>query len=188
MKPLRADAVRNHQKILETAEHMFAKHGLGVSVDDIADQANIGIGTLYRHFPTKQALIAALAAAHFEQFAGRAEQLARSPHPTAALRELIELMVNESVNKRDLLEALGGSKWTHSPEIDPLRARYRRAFSKLLANAQRAGEICDDLSFADLSAMIGGLFRCDLDARTRIRLVRVLFDGLRTRAPSEGAT
>jgi len=186
MKQPRADAVRNHQKILETAEHMFAKHGLGVSVDDIADEANIGIGTLYRHFPTKQALIAALAAAHFKQFAGRAEELARSPHPAAALRELIELMVNESANKRDLLEALGGSKWTSSPEIAPLRARYQRAFSKLLANAQRAGEICDDISFAELSALIGGLFRSELDVRTRLRLVRVLFDGLRSRGRSEG--
>ncbi len=185
MKQLRADAVRNHQKILETAEHMFAKHGLGVSVDDIAHEAKIGIGTLYRHFPTKQALIAALAAAHFEQFAGHAEQLVISPHPAAALRELIELMVNESANKRDLLEALGGSKWTKSPEIEPLRARYRRAFSKLLANAQRAGEICDDVSFADLSALIGGLFRSELDARMRIRLVRVLFDGLRSRGRPE---
>jgi AcrR family transcriptional regulator len=185
MKPLRADAVRNRQKILETAEHMFAKHGLGVSVDDIADEANIGIGTLYRHFPTKQALIAALAGAHFEQFADRAEQLARSPQPMAALRELIELMVTESADKRDLLEALGGSKWTSGPEIEPLRARYRRALSNLFANAQRAGEVCDDVSFADLSGLIRVLFRSELDARTRIRLVRILFDGLRPRARSE---
>jgi AcrR family transcriptional regulator len=187
MKPLRADASRNRQKILDTAEHMFAKHGLGVSVDDIAHEAEIGIGTLYRHFPTKQALIAALAGAHFEQFADRAEQLARSPHPVAALRELLELMATESANKRDLLEALGGSKWTAGPEIEPLRARYRRALAKLLANAQRAGEICEDVTFADLGALISGLFRSDLDARARIRLVRILFDGLRSRGRGEAA-
>jgi AcrR family transcriptional regulator len=186
MKQPRADAVRNRQKILEIAEHMFAKHGLEISVDDIARQADVGIGTLYRHFPTKHALIAALAGVHFEQFAHRAEQLTLAPHPAAALRELLELMAHESASKRDLLEALGGSKWTNGPEIAPLRARYQRALSKLLANAQRAGAIRDDVSFTDLNALIRGLFVSELDAKTRIRLVQVLFDGLRPRRCSEG--
>ena len=181
MKQARADAVRNREKLLKTAEQMFAKHGLDVSVDDIAAEANVGVGTLYRHFPTKQALISALAVSHFEQFAERAEHMARSPHPGAALRELIELVVIESADKRDLLEALGGSQWAKGPDLESLRARYHRALAKLLANAQRAGEICDDVSFSELTALIGGLFRSELDAGIRIRLVRVLFEGLRSR-------
>jgi len=187
MKPLRADALRNRQKILDTAQRMCAKHGLGISVDDIAHEAEIGIGTLYRHFPTKHALIAALAGAYFEQFADRAEALAVSPHPAAALRELIEIMAKESANKRDMLEALRGSEWIDSPELEPLRTRYRRAISKLLGNAQRAGEVRDDISFADLSALIRGLFWSDLDIRSRIRLIGVLFDGLRPRGRGEGS-
>lgn len=187
MKPLRADAARNRQKILDTAQHMFAKHGLGISVDDIAREAEIGIGTLYRHFATKHALIAALAGTYFEQFADRAEALAHSPHPAAALRELLELMAKESANKRDLLDALRGNEWLDSPELAPLRARYRRAFSKLLDNAQRAGEVRDDISFVELSALIRGLFWSELDIKARIRLISVVFDGLRPRGRGEGS-
>lgn len=186
MKPLRADALRNRQKILDTAEQMFARQGLGVSVDDIARETGIGVGTLYRHFPTKHALIAALAGGHFAKFADRAEQLAAEPRPGAALRELIEIMVRESANKRDLLDTLRGNAWLDSPEIEPLRARYKRALAKLLGNAQRAGEIRNDVSPAELGALLRGLFWSELDTRTRMRLVGVLFDGLCPRGRGEG--
>jgi AcrR family transcriptional regulator len=177
MKPLRADAALNRQKIMATAEAMFAKDGLGVSVDDIARQAKIGIGTLYRHFPTKDALIAAIARKHIEEFACRAEQLALDPQPTQ-LREIFERTLADGANKRSFLESLGPT-WKTGPEIEPSRARARRAVAKLLTRAQETGEVRDDVSLADVIVLIRGLFTSDLDAKTRARLLRVLFDGLR---------
>ncbi|MGH2898794.1 MAG: TetR/AcrR family transcriptional regulator, partial [Solirubrobacteraceae bacterium] len=102
--------MRNRQKILATAEGMFARDGLAVSVDDIARRAEVGIGTLYRHFPTKDALVAAIVIARIERVAERAEQLAAAPAPGAALIELVEHMVAESATKRDLVDALGGTE------------------------------------------------------------------------------
>ncbi len=179
VKPARADAVRNRQKILATAEDAFAREGLAVSVDDIARRAQVGIGTLYRHFPTKDALIAAIVIARIERVAERAEQLAGSPAPGAALVELVEHMVAESATKRDLVEALGGTEWFEAGAVEAARGRYRRALAKLLTRAQDAGEIRADVTASDLTAIVKGLFAANVDARTRGRLLRVLLDGLR---------
>lgn len=186
MKPLRADAALNRQKIMATAETMFAKHGLGVSVDDIARRAKIGIGTLYRHFPTKDALIAAIARKHIEEFAGRAEQLALDPQPTK-LREIFEHTLADAANRRNFLESLGPT-WKTNPEIEHSRARARQAVGTLLTRAQETGEIRDDISLADVVVLVSSLFTSDLDAKTRARLLRVLLDGLRPpgRVPSAG--
>ena len=178
MKPRRADAAQNREKLLATAEEMFAKDGLAVSVDEIARVAGVGIATLYRHFPTKQALVAAIAGERFRQFADRAEAIAAGGGP-GALHQLVEHMVNEGASKRDFLEALGGKEWTHNPALAPLRARVRRALSDLLAQAQETREVRDDVSYSDLIALTRGLFVFPLEAATRARLLRILFDGLR---------
>jgi AcrR family transcriptional regulator len=179
MKPARADAVRNRQTILATAEEAFAREGLAVSVDDIARRAQVGIGTLYRHFPTKDALIAAIMIARIERVAERAEQLAGSPAPGDALAELVEHMVAESATKRDLVEALGGTGWFETAAVEAVRSRYRRALARLLARAQDAGEIRADVTASDLTAIVKGLFAASVDTRARGRLLRILLDGLR---------
>jgi AcrR family transcriptional regulator len=184
MKPARADAVRNRHKILATAEAAFARDGLAVSVDDIARRAGVGIGTLYRHFPTKDALIAAIVIARIERVAERAEQLAGSPAPGAALVELLEHMVAEGATKRDLVEALGGTEWFETAAVETARRRYRRALAKLLTRAQDAGEIRGDVTASDLTAIVKGLFAANVDARARGRLLRILLDGLRLRRSS----
>lgn len=179
MKAARADAVRNRRKILATAEDMFAREGLAVSVDDIARRADVGIGTLYRHFPTKDALVAAIVIARIERVAERAEQLAAAPAPGAALIELVEHMVAESATKRDLVDALGGTEWFETAAVEAVRGRYRRALAKLLARAQDAGAIRTDVTATDLTSIVKGLFSANLDARARSRLLRILIDGLR---------
>lgn len=172
--------MRNRQKILATAEDMFAREGLAVSVDDIARRAEVGIGTLYRHFPTKDALVAAVVIARIERVAERAEQLAvSSAAPGAALIELVEHMVAESATKRDLIEALGGTEWLSAASVEAARGRYRRGLAKLLARAQDAGEIRSDVTAADLTLLVKGLFSVTVDARARGRLLRILLDGLR---------
>jgi len=177
--PRRADALRNRKKVLATAEAMFATAGFGVSIEDIAREANIGVGTVYRNFPTKHALVAEIANARAIEFVREIEQLAAAPYMATALRDVVEQMSQLAAKKRDLLDALGGSKWTESPELEPLRERIRRALATLLERAQEARELRNDLSVADLLALVRGLFSPDLDNKTRTRLLRVLFEGLR---------
>ena len=175
----RADAVRNRERILATAEDMFARDGLSVSVDDIARRAKVGIGTLYRHFPTKAALVAAIVIDRIGRVAERAEALHDAPDPGAALLGLIEQMVAEGAHKRDFVDALGRSDWLDTPAADAIKQRFRRALAKLLAKAQTAGAIRADVMAPDLLALVRGVLAAGTDAKVRGRMLAVLLDGLR---------
>jgi len=175
----RADAVRNRERILATAEDMFARDGLSVSVDDIARRAKVGIGTLYRHFPTKDALVAAIVIDRIGRVAERAEALHDAPDPGAALLGLIEQMVAEGAHKRDFVDALGRSDWLDTPAADAIKQRFRRALAKLLAKAQTAGAIRADVMAPDLLALVRGVLAAGTDAKVRGRMLAVLLDGLR---------
>ena len=175
----RADAVRNRARILATAEDMFARDGLSVSVDDIARRAKIGIGTLYRHFPTKDALVAAIVIDRIGRVAERAEELHDAAEPGPALLGLLEQMVAEGAHKRDFVDALGGSDWLDTAAADAIKQRFRRALAKLLAKAQAAGSIRTDIAAPDLLALVRGVLASGADAKVRGKLLAVLLDGLR---------
>jgi AcrR family transcriptional regulator len=178
----RADSQRNRATILATAEAMFAKDGLAVSVDHIAKRAGVGIGTLYRHFPTKDALVAAIVVLRIERVALHSETLLADRDPGAALFGLIERLVEEGVQKRDFVDALGSSEWFETPAMDQVRQRFRRALGKLLALAQDQGAVRADVQASDLLALVRGVFG-GADAKTRKRLFGVVFDGLRVKPP-----
>lgn len=176
----RADAARNRAKILATAEEIFARDGLAASVDDIANKAKVGVGTLYRHFPTKEALIAAIVISRIARVAERAEALSDAPDPGAALFGLIEQMVAEGVQKRDFVEALGAHVVFEGSAAEAVRTRFRRALAKLLARAQAAGTVRGDVTAPDISALVRGVFAgAGDDARARARHLGILLDGLR---------
>lgn len=177
----RADAIRNRERILATAEDMFAREGLGVSVDEIARRAKIGIGTLYRHFPTKDALVAAIVIDRIGRVAERAEALHDARDPGPALLGLLEQMVAEGAHKRDFVDALGGSAWLDTAAAEAIKQRFRRALAKLLVNAQAAKAIRADISAPDLLALVRGVLAAGTDAKIRGRLLAVLIDGLRAR-------
>ena len=177
----RADAVRNRARILATAEEMFARDGLAVSVDDIARRAKIGIGTLYRHFPTKDALVAAIVIDRIGRVADRAEALHDTAEPGPALLGLLEQMVAEGAHKRDFVDALGGSEWFETAAADATRQRFRRALAKLLAKAQTTGAIRTDIAATDLLALVRGVLSSGGDAKVRGKLLAVLIDGLRAK-------
>jgi len=176
----RADAQRNRATILATAEEMFASDGLAVSVDDIARRAGVGIGTLYRHFPTKDALVAAIVVERIGRVADHLETLVDADDAGAALCAVIERMVEEGVHKRDFVESLGNKALLMTPALDQSRARYRKVLAKLLARAQEQGAVRDDVQPADITELVKGLFAAD--AKSRARLLRVVLDGLRARS------
>ena len=176
----RADAARNRAKILATAEAMFARDGLTVAVDDIARRAKVGVGTLYRHFPTKEALVAAIVIARIARIAEHAEQLAHAADPGAALFGLIEQMVAEGVVKRDFVDALGAHAVFAGAAADAVRTRFRRALAKLLVRAQAAGAVRGDVTAPDIAALVRGVFAsADDDPKARARYLGILIDGLR---------
>jgi AcrR family transcriptional regulator len=173
----RADAQRNRATILATAEAMFAADGLAVSVDDIATAAKVGIGTLYRHFPTKDALIAAIVIERTRRMAEHAEAALANDDAGSALFALIARLVEEGEKKRDFVDALGNSELLMTPPLEQCRARFKKALGKLLARAQEQGAVRDDVQATDITAMLKGLFAADV--KSRARLLTIFCDGLR---------
>ncbi len=186
----RADARRNRAALLAAAEEVFSEQGISAPIDEVARRAGVGVGTLYRHFPTKEALFEAIVAARIESLATRAEQLAREPDPAAALLSHISEVVAGAVAKKDLFDEL--ARWGYEP-IERVHAEYKqrlwRAGEILLRRAQQAGVVRPDLTQEDLTAMVLGTCEgacCALvDAARRPelskRMVEVLWAGLQAR-------
>jgi AcrR family transcriptional regulator len=173
----RADAQRNRATILATAEAMFATDGLAVSVDDIARAAKVGIGTLYRHFPTKDALVAAIVIERTARMADHTEAALANADAGRALFALIEHLIEEGEKKRDFVEALGNTDLLMTPALEQCRARFKKSLAKLLARAQEQGAVRDDIHATDITAMLKGLLAADV--RSRARLLKIFCDGLR---------
>ena len=163
--------------ILATAEQMFATNGVAVSVDDIARAAKVGIGTLYRHFPTKNALVAAIVIERAGRMADLTEAALGQEDAGAALFTLIDRLVEEGVPKRDFVESLGSTDLLATPALEQSRARFKKALGKLLARAQDQRAVRTDVQASDLTAMIKALFAADV--KSRARLLRIFCDGLR---------
>jgi len=147
----RADALRNRAKILEAATSLFAGRGAGVPLDTIAAQAGVGPGTLHRHFPTKEALLAAVVAARLNLMADRAEEL--QGDPTADFFAFLAELGAAARHNVVLAAALGG---TLGAEGDHAAARLARGLDALLRSAQQAGVVRQDLTVTELHAVIGG--------------------------------
>lgn len=183
----RADALRNVAKVLRAAEEVFSQQGLSAPVDEVARRAGVGVGTVYRHFPTKEALFEAIVMTRLEAIAEKAERLADEADPVQALFTHISELVSQAVAKKDLIDEL--ARWGTQP-LERVHAeikdRLNRAGETLLRRAQAAGAIRSDLSSEDLSAMLMGTCEgasCALvDAKRRAefaqRMVEVLCAGL----------
>lgn len=185
IKPLRADALRNRQRVLEVAQEVFATEGLAVPIDTIADRAGVGVGTLYRHFPTKEALYAAVVLRRLEQTANEARELATAADPEAAFFRSLDSLVRQGAAKRDLLEALAMTDADFKASFGDAKKEIKAAIGKLLVRAQEAGAVRKDATIADVFALIHGPFSAmgpqGTDPRARDRLFEIVCDGLRAR-------
>jgi AcrR family transcriptional regulator len=175
-RPLRADAQRNRDKVLCAAREAFAASGYGVPLDEIAARAGVGPGTVYRHFPTKEALFEAVVSARLEDLLEDARRRARTDDPEAAFFGFMARVAEEGMAKRDLPDAIVAS--------GPLREEFSAALDELLRRAQEAGAVRDGITTGDLIALLKGLFVSAKDepdpARYR-RLLAVVTAGLRAR-------
>ena len=184
-RPLRADARRNRERVLEAARAVFADHGHEAQMDEIARRAKVGVGTVYRHFPTKEALTAALVSDSFRRIADRLElALAGDEDPWAAFTGVLWFGAELMAGNRGLSEALGVMPTT--PDAVPGMERVNESMTLLMGRAQEAGALRTDLCLDDIPMLM-----CGIGAATRKphscpdpwrRHLSILLDGMRTQA------
>src|SRR6185437_6335643 len=132
-RPLRADALRNRARILEAAETVFAVEGIEVPVDLIAEKAGVGVGTLYRHFPTKEKLCEAVLLDRLSALTIDAQALSDADDPKAAFFDFLAHVVEEGAAKRDLMVAVMGAGLEFEESSVAVKNALREAIGVLLA-------------------------------------------------------
>jgi AcrR family transcriptional regulator len=179
----RADAERNRVRLLETAKAAFAEKGSGASLDEIARIAGVGAGTLYRHFPTRDALVAAVYRNETEQLVSAADRLAETHPPVTALREWLLLFVDYIATKHGMSEVLNSTVGGTAELYSASTAQVKLAISKLVDRAVASGDIRLDLDPLDLLRALAGVANIGLGSdgeRAAKRLVDILIAGVRT--------
>jgi AcrR family transcriptional regulator len=180
----RADVERNRVRLLETAQAAFAEKGSGASLNQIARTAGVGAGTLYRHFPTRDALVAAVYRNETEQLVAAADRLAEMHPPVAALREWLLLFVDYIATKHGMHEVLNSIVGGTSDLYSASTAQVKQAIAKLVDRAVASGDIRLSLDPLDLLRALAGVANVGLGPdgeRAAKRLVDVLIAGIRTR-------
>jgi AcrR family transcriptional regulator len=181
----RADAVRNRERVLEAAKAVFSSGGAEASLEAVARAAGVGIGTLYRHFPTREALFEAVYRREVQELADLAEELKHGPQPVEALRRWMRSNVRFVATKKGMSAALALAAYKNPKLFSYSFDRLTRAVAGLLDRAIASGEIRDDISPEDLlRALVGMCYMHDQPGwqTSVLRLVDVFIDGLRIRS------
>lgn len=152
----RTDAQRNRERIIEVAKEAFTRHGANTSLDDIASQAGVGPGTLYRHFPSRDALIEAVYRTEVEKLAAAERRFAEAMPPIEALRAWMLLFIDHIAEKQIIAPALNTLVGGPSRLYEGSRGQMQEAIDALVKRAIKSGDIRKDLdSFDLLRALIG---------------------------------
>jgi AcrR family transcriptional regulator len=184
----RADAVRNRERVLEAAKAVFSAGGPDASLEAVAKRAGVGIGTLYRHFPTREALFEAVYRREVQQLTELAEALKSEAEPVDALRRWMRSNVEFIATKKGMLAALALAVHGSSELYAHTFERLTKAVRALLERAVAAGEMRADISPEDLlRALIGMCYIHDQPGwqTSVLRLLDVFIDGLRVQASAE---
>jgi AcrR family transcriptional regulator len=184
---LRADARRNHEAIVAAAKSLFADEGLDAQMPDVAKAAKVGVGTVYRHFPTKDDLIAGLAGERFERLADKARESLEAEDPWEGLCAFIRFSAQIQADDRGLCEVMGSR-----PEVMGAAAsavNLDNLCDQLVKRAQRSGDLRKDLGWEDIpmvACALGGITKAHGPGAGRWpRLVEIVIDGLRAPATSK---
>ena len=178
----RADARRNRARVLAAAREAFEAEGLAVNVDEIARRAGVGVGTVYRHFPTKELLFEAIVLTTLEAIVEEARSLADADDPGAALYGFLERTVDQSETDMAIKDALAGARFDVRAKAAGTIRELEEAVGHLLRRAQQAGATRDDVDIAELFALLGACSSSRPGAGGSISprtLIRVICDGLR---------
>ncbi len=183
-KPLRADARRNREKVLTAARAVFGDHGRDAQMDDIARRAGVGVGTVYRHFPTKEALLEALIVESFEQITEQAERSLEIEDPWEAFSTLMWRAAEIMAADRALSEVFAASTGSVEERMPTLEA-LRDAVGRVIERGQQAGTIRDDMVVDDVPMIMCGIGSATKKPHVCTeawrRHLMIVLDGLRAR-------
>ncbi|MEU6713461.1 helix-turn-helix domain-containing protein [Nonomuraea sp. NPDC046802] len=183
-RPLRADARRNRERVLQIAQEALASDGLTISFDEIARRAGFGVGTVYRHFPTKEALFEAVLLGRMERFVADGRALATAEDAGKAFFGWFSQVVEQASANQALCDMLeGGPMMTFRPG-STLAADFAGALARLLDRAQRAGAVRRDLVAEDVLDLLRGCLVAERRARARgavVKMADVVCDGMRAK-------
>jgi AcrR family transcriptional regulator len=187
VRPLRADALRNRARLLAVAQAVFAEQGVSAPIDEIARRAEVGVGTLYRHFPTKYALFEAIVVGRVEAQVEEARALLAAADPADAFFSFVGRMIEVGAHNKALTEELANAGFDVKAAVAGPSAELRRLVDELMARARDAGAVRSDVEVGDLMALLGGTCVAALRyGGDPGRLARIVCDGLRAR-PAEPA-
>jgi AcrR family transcriptional regulator len=180
-RPLRADAQRNRDKLLTAATEAFAEQGEDVALENIADRAAVGIGTLYRHFPSREALICAAYRSEVDTLCRAAADLLTSLPADQALRAWAERFADYIAAKRAMGKALRSAAGSESPMFAETRERIRQALELLLDAGATSGTLRADVDPNDVMRVISGIWYLPSGPEWRAdvgRMLDLVIDGL----------
>jgi AcrR family transcriptional regulator len=188
-RPLRADARRNRDRLLEVANAAFAEHGLDIGVAEIARRAGVGSATLFRHFATKEDLISALLEQRLDEMDAVVAAASELQDPGEAFRSMMVEVVRLQVRDRALVQCMVGvEERTAQPQINAHVERFVSGVQSLLSRAQAARVIRDDVVAEDLLAILSGIAGTPMPRLGRPELAErylaIVLDGLRPNAPT----
>jgi AcrR family transcriptional regulator len=180
---LRADARQNHARLVVAATEAFAEKGADAPLEDIARRAGVGIGTLYRHFPTRLDLQAAVFRSQVGAVCGRGDELLNTAPPEQAFAGWIRSLAAYLVTKRGLSKALIEAVGVESELISTCWVTMRETTQRLLASAQQAGAVRGDVDAGDVMRLIHGVtVSTEKQPERADMLLSVMLDGLRAKA------
>lgn len=178
---MRLDAQANRERILVAAEAVFGERGDSGSTEEVARRAQVGIATVFRHFPTKEALVEATLLRHFAALTMQARALADHADPAQALRTLLRLMIETGARKIALISMLGEGD-TYPASARAASLELRDAVAVVLRRAQSVGAVRNAIGVDEVYLLVRGLAQASASARPAPRTLRraadIVFDGL----------
>jgi AcrR family transcriptional regulator len=189
-KTLRSDARRNLELILQAAGEAFAEHGLEVGVADIARRAGVGTATIFRRFPTKDDLVAAVFEARLQEIGGIARSAVEQEPGMPALRSFLEQAIEFQIRDRGFLENVGKRAFADDPRFTATMDEIFATLDRMVAAAKEVGELRDDVQTPDLLVLLqsvcsGAMLAAGADERLYRRYLDIILDGLRPEHASE---
>ncbi len=186
-RPMRADGRRNRQRVLDAAVALFADEGLKVSIDEVAQRAGVGVGTVCRHFPTKEALIEAALTGMYEQLLDRARLALTDPDAGRAFATFVSSLADFQGHHRALAEEMA-STIDLPATTKQIKAALRDSVTGLVERAQHAGAVRNDIGPADMAMLFAGIAHAaglaGVDPTMRERYLAIVLDGLRPVEPT----
>ena len=179
-RPTRADAARNYDLLVTAAREAFAEHGTDTSLEEIARRAGVGIGTLYRRFPNRIALLEAVYIDEIQSVCDRAYGFAEKLEPFDALAAWLRSFVGYGVSKKSLAGELTAALGKDSPFFQSCKVNVQEAGQLLLDKAKASGDVRPELELMDIMRLVGGItMGRDMEPEEANRLLDIVLCGLR---------